>query len=394
MARLAYAVSGEGLGHAARARTLVEELAAEHEVLLYAPGQAYEMLAPCASPGRVEVRAIPGLRFRYSSRHRLDYVATGAGSLGFLRRFPGLIRRVREELEEFEPDAVLCDFEPTLPRAAKPLGVPVISLDHQHFLETYDLGSLPARLRWYARLMGLTVPLFVRGQDHTIVSSFYFPPLRPGLTDVTQIGVLLRREIRHARPENGEHLLAYLRRFSGSRVLEVLSEAGCEVRVYGLGERPPQGNLRFLPVDVDRFAEDLARCRALVSTAGNQLIGEAQYLGKAVLAMPEPGNHEQEINGHFLARSGAGVTLPMEQLSAPQLRRFLDDADHFAERIDRRRLCGNPQALALLQGFLEPLGVRPGNSTTRNDETEPTARQERPEEIRACKGQFSAASIV
>ena len=102
MARLAYAVSGEGRGHAARARTLVEDLAAEHEVLLYAPGQAYEMLASCASEG-VEVRSLPGLRFHYSSRNRLDYVATGAGSLGFLRRFPALIRQVRRELEAFEP---------------------------------------------------------------------------------------------------------------------------------------------------------------------------------------------------------------------------------------------------------------------------------------------------
>ena len=118
MAKLAYAVSGEGRGHAARARTLVEDLGVEHEVLLYAPGQAYEMLAPCAREGRVEVRAMPGLRFRYSARHRLDYLATGAGSLGYLRRFPSLIRRVRRELESFEPDAVLCDFEPSLPRAS------------------------------------------------------------------------------------------------------------------------------------------------------------------------------------------------------------------------------------------------------------------------------------
>lgn len=46
MAKIAYSVSGEGQGHAARARTLIEDLGDEHEVLLYAPGRAHQMLAP------------------------------------------------------------------------------------------------------------------------------------------------------------------------------------------------------------------------------------------------------------------------------------------------------------------------------------------------------------
>ena len=359
MAKIVYAVSGEGRGHAARARTLLEDLGREHEVLLYAPGHAYEMLAPFASRGNVEVRPLPGLFFHYSPDQRLDYLATGAGSLRFVRSFPALISRLGRELEAFAPDLAVTDFEPTLPRAAHRLGLPLLSLDHQHFLRTYDLSSLPPRLRWYARGMASTVPLFCHGQTRTIVSSFFFPPLRRGLRDVTQVGVLLRSEIRQARPESGPHVLAYLRRFGQHNILSALAECGCEVRVYGLGAREAQGNLRFFGIDMKRFAADLASCRALVSTAGNQLIGEAQYLGKAVLAMPEPGNREQEINGHFLDRSGAGLTLPMDALTARQLRGFLDEAGHFAQRIDRRRLCGNPQALAAVHQMLGTSQARP-----------------------------------
>ncbi|MFW6137339.1 MAG: glycosyltransferase family protein, partial [Candidatus Aminicenantaceae bacterium] len=128
-------------------------------------------------------------------------------------------------------------------------------------------------------------------------------------------------------------------------VLEALARCGMEVRVYGLGQRSSFGYLRFYNVDIYRFVEDLAACRGLVSTAGNQLLGEALYLGKPVLAMPEPKNFEQAINAHFLQESGGGVSIKMEECDYTSVRKFLDRADEFKLRFDRNRLHGNPQAL-------------------------------------------------
>ena len=45
----------------------------------------------------------------------------------------------------------------------------------------------------------------------------------------------------------------------------------------------------------DKFAEDLARCKAVVSSAGEQLMSESLYLGKPLFSMPEGGNFEQII---------------------------------------------------------------------------------------------------
>lgn len=353
MGKIFYAVSGEGRGHAMRARTLVEELKSEHRIFLYAPHHAHDILAPVYRDGAaVELRRLPGLRFHYSTARRLDYLRTGWGSLGYLARLADAVRRMTSDLSEEQPDLAVTDFEPILPRAARRAGVPFLSLDHQHFLTTYDLGSLPPRLRFYAALMAVIVRAYYRGQLATVVSSFYFPPLKRRARNVTQIGVLLRPEILKARPETGGHLLAYLRRFDGRRVLAALEGCGCEVRVYGLGCRPDQGRLRFLGIDVEGFAADLASCRGLVTTAGNQLIGEAQYLGKPVLAMPEEGNLEQEINAHFLSRSRTGMVVAMEAVTAEHVRALLDDAEHLVARIDRRRLCGNPAALAALRRHL------------------------------------------
>ena len=353
MGKIFYAVSGEGRGHAMRARTLIEELKSDHQVVLYAPHHAFEILGPVyRDDPAVELRRIPGLRFRYTSGRRLDYLGTGWGSLGYLTGLAGSVRRVARDIEAEQPDLAITDFEPILPRAARRVGVPFLSLDHQHFLTTYDLSSLSFRLRCGAGLMAAVVRAYYHGQAATVVSSFYFPPLRRRADRVIQIGVLLRPEILNARPESGRHLLAYLRRHESRRMLAALGASGCEVRVYGLGERPVQGRLRFKAIDVEGFAADLASCRGLVTTAGNQLIGEAQYLGKPVLAMPEKGNLEQEINAHFLSRSGTGLAVAMGAVTAEHVRALLANAEHLVARIDRRRLCGNPSALAVLRRHL------------------------------------------
>lgn len=90
-----------------------------------------------------------------------------------------------------------------------------------------------------------------------------------------------------------------------------------------------------------RFVEDLATSRTLISTAGNQPIGEALYLEKPVLAMPEHCNHEQRINGHFVQSSGAGMSVGMEQVSPIHTRYFMEQCEMFRARINRHQAYRN-----------------------------------------------------
>ncbi len=343
MAKIFYSMAGEGRGHATRVRTVVEMLRGEHEVTLFAPATAYQLLAAVYTGTNVVVRNIPGLLFHYRSA-RLSYLHTGIQAAQYLRNLPQLIRRLCAELHSARPDLVITDFEPALPRAARKCSVPFVSLDHQHFLVASDLSALPRPLHRKARAMGAVVNAYYHGQAETIVSSFYFPPLRRGYEDVVQIGGLFRPRVARAVPTPGEHLLVYVHRTAEGRTLEALHGCGGEVRVYGLGARAAEGNLRFMPVDEDCFIRDLASCQALVCCGGNQLLGEALFLGKPVLALPEPNHFEQQINAHFLRAGGGGDWLPAERLDAAALRRFLAQRDEF-QRPDRSRLCGNQAAL-------------------------------------------------
>jgi len=352
MPRIILSLSGEGRGHATRVRTLVEQLRKEHQVTVLAPGDAFAFLAPLYRDSDVRIREISGLRFRYRSDGRLDSVSTACGAGRFLRRLPVLVREVEALLRRDDYHFAITDFEPVLPRAARRCRVPFLSVSHQHFLLTYDLRGLPWVLRLHAAYMRWVVRAYYSGQAHTVVSSFYFPPLRPGCRNVTQVGVLLRPELRYATPEVGDYLVAYLRRFAPASVLTALAACRLPVRVYGLGERPSQGRLTFHAVDETGFLEALVGCAGLVATAGNQLVGEALFLGKPCFVMPEAGNFEQYINAHFLAQTGGGRWLGLEQVVPEALVDFERNLDRFSARMERRRLDGLPATMRVIKQFL------------------------------------------
>lgn len=351
MALVYYSLAGEGRGHAIRAGVILDELRLRHRVVVFTYDEAYRRLSAQLAGTGVPVEPIPGLGFHYQGT-RMAFGRTLAHGLRYLWGLRSLLGHLQVRFERDRPDLVITDFEPALARAAKRCGVPFISLDHQHFLQVNDLSFLPGWLRRRAEMIALVVKLFYSGQAETVVSSFYHPPLKPAWRQARQIGVLLRREVLRAMPRRCGHLLCYVRRFATPQVLEALARSGREVLVYGVGERPDEGRLRFRPADDRQFLEDLAACDAVVCTAGNQLVGEALFLGKPVYALPEANNFEQYVNAHFLKALGAGAWTPLDEITPQGLADFLARGDEYRGRIDPRGLCGNSAALEIIERYL------------------------------------------
>jgi len=359
MATLYLSMAGEGRGHATRMRALVEKLKSRHTLRLFAPGNAYEVLEPSYRDSEISVTRIPGIYNVYSHDRRLDYLGTGRRTARYFAELPRLVRWLQSEMDRDRPDLVVCDFEPALPRAARGRRVPFMAVDHQHFLVVNDLSSLPWLLRFHAATMRPAVKLIYGHRPRaTVVSSFYAPPLARDARNVKQVGVFLRPSVLAARPEPGRHVLVYLRKFAPPALMEALRATGRPTIVYGLGARRDSGNLVFKEIDESHFVEDLAHSEALLSTAGNQIVGEALYLQKPVLAMPEANNFEQRINAHFLSVSGAGDWVPLEKCRIEDVSAFLTRLDHFARFEDRSRLDGTEAAAAEVERQLELLGVQ------------------------------------
>ena len=380
MANVHISLAGEGRGHAARARTLIDSLRAHHRITVHTFGDAYDFLQPLYArterfaPMRgaiegVAVKRIPGLQFRYGPGGQLDYLRS---TVAAARSLPSLAKTTRElasRLEADGADLVITDFEPTLPRAARLAGLPVIGLDHQSAFTHGDFGELPGPLRRHARLIGAVVRAWTPRPDLQISSSFYRP--RPGRTaarragSVHFVGVLLREAVRAAMPTRGDHIVAYLRPGTRPEALEALRASHCEVRLYGVEGVRDGGSLAKRPVSEDGFISDLASCRAVVTTAGNQLLGEAIHLGKPILAMPEPGNREQEINGWFLGESGAGQVISCAQLSKEVLRSFLANERRYQKAGRDLDVDGTGRALELIEAAIHARQATSGRAPLR-----------------------------
>ncbi len=354
--RIAYGVHGYGRGHAMRALAVLPELARRHEVLVLAGGDAYQAL--CAD--RAVVR-IPTFRYHYNRRGRLSNLLNLRHNIGGVLdvRLQGpALDMVMETLAEFRPDVVLTDSEALTHRAAERLGLPRISFDHFGLL-VYCRPEMSSADRLVCRGNALAYRWLFGEPDRVIVSSFFdAPAVRPG---VCVVGPVMRREVRETEPRDGEHLLVYLSMGEHEytpRIERALLAAGCPVRVYGTPRRGLQGNLQFKPTANLPFIEDLAGCRAVFATTGNQLMGEALYFGKPVLGMPIA-CLEQRLNARQIERLGAGMQIDRRRVSPEVLREFLRRGPEFRSRIRRRMRDGARESLEAIERFASELAGAP-----------------------------------
>jgi uncharacterized protein (TIGR00661 family) len=353
--RILYGVFGYGRGHATRALSVVPELRKRHDLVLLAGGDAYDALAP-----EHAVVRIPTLRYEYGVHGQRSLSRTLGENLKHVGdvAFRGAeYREVARLVREFRPDVALCDAEPWSHAVAARLGVPRISFDHFGIL-AYGRPQIP----WGDRLRSMRDVLAYRSlmgrPDRIIVSSFY----EPGARDprIRFVGPILRPEVLARRPTRGDHLLVYLNRGAWQLTAHVeaaLRGLGMPVIVYGTERRGDDGPLSFRAPSNGPFLDDLAGCRAVFSTAGNQLVGEALWLGKPMLVMPER-TVEQRLNAAAVERLGVGRSVRHEDVTTAVLARFVRDVDTFRETIRAAVRDGRAEAIVAIERFARELQRR------------------------------------
>jgi uncharacterized protein (TIGR00661 family) len=268
---------------------------------------------------------------------------------------------VADQFAEFGPDVVISDAEAFTHHVAARLNVTRIGIDHIGIL-AHCRPVIEWRDRLEAGFDAAAYRLLVGNPDRVIVSSFYdAPPRRPG---VCVVGTMPRRELFAQTSRDEGFLLAYFNKGKhqlSPRVLMTLSTCGLPVRIYGTETTGRQGTLDFRPLSSLPFLEDLAGCRAVISTAGNQLMGEALYMNKPVLVMPER-CVEQRMNALAVERMGIGMRLSLRRFNPEALRQFLDRAGEFAARTCGQFRDGRSQALAAIDQFMTELVPAAGGS--------------------------------
>lgn len=350
--RIAYGVFGYGRGHATRTASVLPDLMRRHDVQVFASGDAYDQLS-----GQYPVVHIPTMGYGYGKDGRLTTWHTvrknGWHILQMIFRGPEF-QEVRDKILDFRPDVVISDAEPWTHRVARHLKIPRIGFDHFGVM-VYCKPRIPLGDRIRSRRDVFVYRWLMGRPERIIVSSFYHA--RPRWKRVRVIGPLLRDEVLQATPTRGEHLLLYFNKgqyLFQPHIEEALRASGIPTLIYGTNRRGADGNLRFKPPSNVPFVEDMASCRAIVSTAGNQLVGEAMHLGKPMLVMPED-CVEQRLNGAQLERMGLGMKVPYHTFHVAVLRRFLEEEQVYLANIQARRRDGRREAVETIEQFIREL---------------------------------------
>lgn len=359
--RIAYGVMGYGRGHAMRTAAVLPELLRDHDVRVYAGIDAYRALSD-----RFDCERIPVIGYQYGADGRLS------GSLTLRRNFRlttdlltggPTTRDLWRRIDRFAPDLVISDSETWTHRYARARGIPRIGFDHVGIMAFCHCRFAPEDW-WRGRRDALGYRAFMGRPDRVLVSSFYPAPPRAEGTAV--VGPILRESVLAATPRQGDYLVAYLNK-GGYQYTGAMDRAlrGCGERiiVYGTDRRGRDGALEFKAPANEGFVADLAGAKGVIATAGNQLLGEAIYLGKPILAMPED-VVEQRLNARAVVDLGVGIKTDLGHPRSKDIAHFLRDLDRFAAATRQHRRDGREEAKAALTRYLTEL--KPDQGTRRS----------------------------
>lgn len=346
--RIAYGIHGYGRGHAMRALAVLPKLTERHDVLVLAGGDAYEALRDDFS-----VQRIPAFAFHYRKPGTISNYQTAKRNISAVLdlwfRGPAL-EAVIATIRDFQADVIVSDSEGFTHRAGQRMGLPRIGFDHFGLLVYFR----PAMSNWdrLACWVNATAYRLLFGQPERVVVSSFFPaePIRPGARIV---GPVIRKAAFEITPTQGDYLLVYLSKGEHEytpRIETALLDCGCPVRVYGTHRRGLQDNLQFKPIADLPFLEDLAGCRAVLATTGNQLLGEVIHFRKPILGVPI-NCLEQRLNAAQIERLGIGWSVTRRRLTGPLIRSFLGKDAEFRRKFPERQADGAAEALAAIEQF-------------------------------------------
>ncbi|MGD0675772.1 MAG: glycosyltransferase family protein [Polyangiaceae bacterium] len=350
--RIVYGIFGYGRGHATRAEAVLSEMRERHDLLILVGGDAHEALST-----RFPVERIPTLRYVYGTRGERCVRLTLQRNLRHVAdlAFGGeSFRSVVDRIRDFKPDVAICDADPWTHRAAAMLGIPRIGFDHFGIM-----AYCRPPIAWRDRLRVFRDVLAYRalnGHPQRVVVSSFFDPDGPA-RGVRIVGPLLRDEVRRATPRSGDYLLVYFNQAQAQltpRIEAELHALRLPVVIYGRRDRGRDGNVVFKQIGDPEFVDDLARCRAVLSTAGNQLVGETMHLGKPILVLPED-TPEQRMNALAVERLGIGEQVRRSSFAATAIHRFLGGERDYAERARSLRRDGREASIAALEAFVREL---------------------------------------
>lgn len=343
MSRILYGVMGDAQGHVSRALAVAQAMS-QHEFLFVGGGKVRNF-----KKVGFDVAEIPMISTFYSN-NRVDLSATAINAAKQFIKRKRTLNTVVGIANTFQPDIILTDYEMFCALAARRLGIPCISIDHQHFFT--ECMFEPIKGQPISRLL-YQIPLktMYSKSDYYLITSF-FPLVSKNPLRTTVFAPLLDREVKNVTSTKGDHLLVYQTSPTFKRLFPVLAKMSRRCLVYGVGDGPSAKNLSYKGFSRQGFLKDLASCCYVIVNGGHNVISEALYYGKPVFSFPIHLAYEQYVNAQMLARLGYGAFSSSLRPDLGQFEDFEKRLDRFGRRIAKANFSGVEKLTAKLDEII------------------------------------------
>ena len=318
-------LASEGMGHATRARTLIQHLGHVYDLHVFCGGKVYRYLKDFHH----QVHEIPYVKLSYRN-NRMSLWATVRSEapkvVSFLRRIFQMARLTRR----LKPVALISDFEFISSWSALLSGVKVISFDNMHLHPYAELDDPNPENQKAAKMVRRICRVNLPIKHKVLVSSFFTPTLKQHVCEdfFRYIPCSVRDEVllRKNKVSNDGPVLVYQTSQSNNDLHETLERAVAETQlsftVYGSSGKGTAagGRIHYRPFDDTAFLDDMAAAPFVMINGGHSAICEALSLGKPILAEPIQAQYEQILNGIYLEKLGVG--LGVQKLTAAHIKHF------------------------------------------------------------------------
>lgn len=353
MARIIYSLAQDGRGHSSRGYEIIRRLAErKHEIMVLTGGDTYDPLRESLRKIKnVSVKRIPGFQSFYNNNGKINYWKTS------IKNFPRIIcgdliiKKLETLIEKNKLDFAISDFEPYLPRAAKKKKIGFITIDNQHriLFENINLNHIrPNHLPSYLVSKGVVYVSHPLGRK-CIISSVFKPKIKSkkiGTTEIISVGPIIRKEVADLKNKvtKKDFVLVYVKPVLEKAVLPLLE--GIKEKFIMYVKNPEDitkligsgKNITCKAHSHTRFPKDLAKCKAVITSAGEQLISEALYLGKPLFLLPEGGQFEQILNGYSVKNAGLGDFKVINKVKKDDIKDFLARLDNYEKKIKKMKI--------------------------------------------------------
>jgi len=354
MKHIIYGVCGIGLGHTYRQLPIIDHLAKNHKIALFAYLDSlsfYQKHFENVPTVKVIQVATP---FMGGTKDGLDFKAIKNDPRN-QQDFFGINMQAFAEAKKFinTPDLALTDYEPTAAQYAYMCNTPLITLD-QH--SKYLVGHFPETLHGFSNhedLQRLNM-FFPKAEKRIIFSFFDFPIKTKNDPSVIILPPILKQAITSGvrrRLKNKYVCYISTQENFGQKIADIFEVFAHfpEKQFYLYLKTPPSYSPPNVTVHTQghpSFEKNLLSCEGLICSAGHSLPSEAAYLGVPIYAIPLP-TYEQHMNAEMIAKNGLGITTAA--LSAEGLNTFFNFAARFTPKPTKQT---TPQTVSRLIGLV------------------------------------------